>query len=413
MGAEMLDGGNFPTWGNAFRINDQSRAEYPLTLIVHDAGHLELVTEAEGIFGGRYPLGYVGTSPWPGCATNQRTMNYTEIQNMALYDLLREQMEIGWVIYGLQGEQGEESDIPAMIRDMREACPGASQFWMRKRGERLSGLVEKALSECEVRLTEYGDRAELGCWLRGLTEETEKARSPVAFEFPEREWAEWTNLSVTLPAKEEKNRILLVGDSISAGYGDMVQQRMPGWHIDRLNTSEGIHHPNYLRLLGIALARYPYKIVHINNGIHLHGQSTEEYGQNLQKVFEGIRMTAPGIKIIFAATTPLSRRLSKDETEEFQIRHFTMGDRCPVAQDKEMGEYWVTDEKGSEIYRELNEEAARVCAGQGIPVNDLYRLCVDENLQKSDGVHFQTQGYERLADKVAESLHGRGIDIIT
>ena len=404
MGTEMLNDGQYPAWGNAFRINDQSGAQFPLTLIIHDAGHLELVREAEGIFSGRYPLGYVGTSPWPGCLTNQMTMKYTELQNKRLYDLLRAQMEIGWVIYGLHAELEEENDVLAMVRDMKETCPGAGQFWMRKKGERISDAVAKALAEAGICQIEYGDQREAGIWLRGLTEKIEKAQPPAVRDPLDREGAEWTNLSVTLPAEEEKNRILLVGDSISAGYGDMVQQRMPGRHIDRLNTSEGIHHPNYLRLLEIALERYPYEIVHINNGIHLHGQSVEQYGRNLRKVFQRIRTIAPGIKIIFAATTPLSRRLSGDALEEFQARHFSMGDRVPLTQDTGKGEYWVTDEKASEIYRELNEEAARVCGEQGIQLNDLYRLCVDENLQKSDGVHFRTEAYERLADKVAGVL---------
>ena len=55
-------------------------------------------------------------------------------------------------------------------------------------------------------------------------------------------------------------------------------------------------------------------------------------------------------------------------------------------------------------YGELNEKARQICAEHGIPVNDLYRLCVEENLQKSDGVHFQEEGYRRLAHRVAEAL---------
>ncbi|MBD5459368.1 MAG: DUF4432 family protein [Lachnospiraceae bacterium] len=398
---------SFPTWGNAFRINDQSRTQYPLTLIVHDTEHLELVTEAEGIFSGKYPLGYVGTSPWPGVVTNSKTMHYTESQNGRLYDLLREQMEIGWVIYGLSGEKEEESELSAMIRDMTEKCPGTKQFWMRKKGEPVSHGISDILTKYGVLPMEYDSQAELGKWLERLTEEIDRARPPVRFDRLDREDAEWTNLSVTLPEEETDNRILLAGDSISAGYGDMVQKLMPGWHVDRLNTSEGIHHPNFLRLLEIGLERYPYRIVHINNGIHLHGQSVEQYGWNLSRVFEGIRRIAPKAEIIFATTTPLSRNLSGDELEEFQAEHFSMGDRAPLALHTESGEYWVTDEKASEIYRRLNEEAKRVCMAREIRVNDLYRLCVDENLQKSDGVHFQEEAYQRLAARIAEVLQGQ------
>lgn len=408
----LLKNRNYPTWGNALRINDQAKTGYPLTLIIHDRAHLELVTEAERIFGGRYPLGYVGTSPWPGSVTNQKTMPYTESQNAALYDFLREQMEIGQVLYGLSidGDEsdGNESDIRAMIKDMKEKCPGAKQFWMCKKGEGISLSTEEMLMEYGICLEEYENREQFGTWLEALGTEMERPEQvpPLAgADSFEREWAEWTNLSVTLPAEEEDNRLLLVGDSISAGYGDMVQKRMPGWHVDRLNTSEGIHHPNFLRLLEIALGRYPYRIVHINNGIHLHGQSVEEYGRNLSEVFDGIRRMAPGAGIIFATTTPLSRSLSGEELESYDAQHFSMGDRVPLARGAGKGEYWVIDEKASAIYRELNEKAKLVCTAQGIPVNDLYCLCVEENLQKSDGVHFQEDAYRRLADKVAEALN--------
>lgn len=394
----------YPTWGNALRINDQSIIRYPLTLIVHDREHLELVTRAESSFSGCYPLGYVGTSPWPGSVTNQERMGYTTAQNAELYDLLREQMEIGWVLYGLQAGLEEESDIQAMIKDMKEKCPRARQFWVRKRGDRISHFIDDLLTKYRVSLAEYGSLEELDTWLESLKLEIEKARPPVRYDSLEREQAEWTNLSITLPQEEEGNRILLVGDSISVGYGDLVQKLMPGWHVDRLNTSEGVHHPNFLRLLEIALGRYPYRVVHINNGIHLHGQTVKEYGQNLAEVFDGIRSISPGTGIVFATTTPLSRSLSADELEHFDAWHFSMGDRAPLAERAGRGECWVIDDEASEIYRRLNEEAERICAEKGIPVNDLYRLCVEENLQKSDGVHFQEEGYRRLASRVAEAL---------
>ncbi len=466
----LLKNRSYPAWGNAFRINDQSKTEYPLTLVIHDREHLELVTKAEEIFSGKYPLGYVGTSPWPGTVTNQRTMPYTESQNRALYDLLREQMEIGMVVYALESSR-DEDDAAAMVRDMKEKCPGAGHYWVCRKGEEISRPAEEMLTEYGIALAEYEGEDGLARWLKGLAEEVEKLRTgedflvggmaseiwrstgngqspstnsltevtalaagdrmeggqPLSADCPERdtaseacgsagngqepstnslerEWAEWTNLSVTLPAEEEDNRILLVGDSISAGYGDMVQKRMPGWHVDRLNTSEGIHHPNFLRLLRIALGRYPYRIVHINNGIHLHGQSVEEYGRNLSGVFDGIRRMAPRAGIIFAATTPVSRRLSGEEPEGYDGAHFSMGDRAPLARDAARGEYWIIDEEASGIYRELNERAKAVCAARGIPVNDLYRLCVEENLQKTDGVHFQEEAYRRLAERVVQAL---------
>ncbi len=57
-----------------------------------------------------------------------------------------------------------------------------------------------------------------------------------------------------------------------------------------------------------------------------------------------------------------------------------------------------------ECQREINEKAKEVCAAHNIPVNDLYKYCVSENLQKSDGVHFREEAYGKLAEKIADVL---------
>lgn len=407
----LLQNRAFPTEGNAFRINDQSVSGHPLILLVHDREHVGIAAEAEKIFSGRLAFGYVGTSPWPGTVTNQRTLAYSDPLNASLYDLLWAQTETGYLLYGQTvGGEPDAGEILTFIRQAKEKCPALRQIWLKQKGAALKAAFLSALKENSVELVEYADLQELSAWLETLAQEVLRGRTFVRRDSFDREWAEWTNLSVTLPRGEPENRILLVGDSISAGYGDMVQKRLPGFHVDRLNTSEGIHHPNFLRLLEIALCRYPYRLVHINNGIHLHGQDVKEYGKNLQRVLFWIRLICPEAKIVFAATTPLSRRLGREETEKQDIRHFSMGDRTPLAAGREDG-YWVTDEEGSEIYRALNDEAKEICAVYGIPFNDLYGLCDGKNLQKSDGVHFTQEGYLEMAEEIAnvlrEELSGR------
>lgn len=147
-------------------------------------------------------------------------------------------MKIGRILYGLNVDAERVSDILAMVQDMRAKCPAAEQFWLKDRREEnlhfaakespaASRFMEK-LSEYGIEVVDYGSQEELKGWLEELAEKTEKAQPPKTYDLLDREGAEWTNLSVTLPAEETENRILLVGDSISAGYGDMVQKRMPG-----------------------------------------------------------------------------------------------------------------------------------------------------------------------------------------
>lgn len=400
-----------PSIGNAWRINDSAVGEYPMPLLVHDRQHLELVTELESAFWGKYPFSYIGTSPWAGNFTNQRTMGYAEKQNVMLYDLLLAQKRADWILYGLTAQEDNKEavgDFTAMVEDLQRKCPGAKQIWMKKRSEKLSCVWKEVLHRYGLELAEYGSEVELRSWIAGLEEQVRRAPKPDWCDSLDREQAEWANLSVTMPEEDTACRILLVGDSISAGYGDMVQQLMPGFHVDRLNVSEGTHHPNLLRLLQIALERYPYRIVHINIGIHVHGQTAEQYAQNLQTVFTWIHLISPRTKIIFATTTPFSKKREEEQEKGAAAKaggseHFSLGDRAPLAETEDNGG-WVLDPEASGYIVRLNEAATRLCAGMEIPVNDLYRLCEEENLQKSDGVHFEEEAYWKLAAQVAAAL---------
>lgn len=402
-----------PSVGNAWRINDSAVSEYPMPLIVHDRQHLELVTELETTFWGKYPLSYIGTSPWAGNFTNQKTMAYEEPQNVMLYDLLLAQKRVGWILYGLTAEENNcraLDSLIAQIMDLQRKCPGAKQLWLKKSSEKLPVVWKQALCKCGLQFVEYGSAAELRNWIAGLEEQVRRAPKPEWNDPLDREQAEWANLSITMPVEDAVRRILIVGDSISAGYGDMVQQRMPGFHVDRLNVSEGTHHPNLLRLLQIALVKYPYRVIHINIGIHVHGQTVEQYEQNLQAVLTWIHLISPQTKIVFATTTPFSKRLNDENggakgtsAEKEDGEHFYLGDRAPLSE-AEVKSVWILDREASENIVRLNEAAKRLCAAMKIPVNDLYRLCEEENLSKSDGVHFEEGAYLRLAAQVAAAI---------
>ena len=51
----LLQNRNYPTCGNALRINDQAEDRYSMTLIVHDAAHLDIVKKAGKMFERKCP----------------------------------------------------------------------------------------------------------------------------------------------------------------------------------------------------------------------------------------------------------------------------------------------------------------------------------------------------------------------
>ena len=185
----------------------------------------------------------IGTSPWMGTVTNNRTLRYSDPLNLQLYDFLQAQMETGWTLFA-QKVEGDGEEILTFLKDQKKNYPSTKQVWLKQREELLPSSFLCGLREVGIELKEYGNQEELKLWLNVLKEEVLRAEPPIWFDSFDREWAEWSNFSITLPRNEKENRILLVGDSISAGYGDMVQKKLSEFHVDRLNTSEFIHHQN-------------------------------------------------------------------------------------------------------------------------------------------------------------------------
>ena len=127
--------------------------------------------------------------------------------------------------------------------------------------------------------------------------------------------------------------------------------------------------------------------IHWNNGIHDCGHNAErgpeqftipDYLRNLRTVLGALRAT--GAKIVWATTTPL--RNGKDVT-------------------------WDTKAKYSdERIAARNALAAEVVAAEKIPTVDLNEAVRGNPELHSDNVHFNGQGSQILADKVAAELIG-------
>lgn len=415
----------FSTQGNAFRINDQAITGLPILLVIHDRDYIPFVAAGETYFSGKVPYAYLGTSPWPGSPTNDATLPFLHPLNIQITDYLLSQGEYGVILYALTEKTMAQEDFIPFLRRLQEKCPKAAHILVQKQCPEVCQKTGQAchkdtvfpqkatrnpqdkLFSClpDLPLMTYATDQEAKELFKTCMDTLQQSSAPLHYDHLNREHAEWSNYSVTLPLTDAGNRILLVGDSISAGYGPMVQDRLPDYHVDRFHTSEGLHHPGFFRLLEIALLQYPYQIIHLNNGIHIHGQTVGTYAHNLTALFQWIHMLSPRTRILFSATTPASRLQEPgQENVSFQSSHFQLGDRSPLAEMPDQKPHYVYSPEASSLYQMLNEAARQVCHAFGIPFLDLFDLSVRENLPKSDQVHFQEPGYGRLADLVAETI---------
>ena len=71
---------------------------------------------------------------------------------------------------------------------------------------------------------------------------------------------------------------------------------------------------------------------------------------------------------------------------------------------REIQEEYYYSREDSAVYIDLNRVAVNICDICDIPVNDLFSLCISENLPKADPVHFRESGYRRLAEAVAGAV---------
>ena len=390
--------------GCAFLINNQEITQYPITLILHDSDYVSWTAAGEKLFLNQFPYAYIGTAPWLGSRTNDGELPITHPAKRQILDLLLRQGEYGVIVYAVSEKKLRQPEMKAECAYIKKQCKYARHILLKIKELDHGREKDQYADEAGLQLAVYETQEKAKTLFQQIKNEISCSKPPCYWDKLNREWAEWMNYSIAEPLQERNHRILLVGDSISVGYGDMVQKMLPHYYVDRLNTSEGTHHINYFRMLQIALSEYPYEIIHINNGIHIHGISVREYSNNLTNIFQWIHLLSPDTKIIFAGTTCVIRRGNDGKDGGFNSKSFQLGDRVPVKQGRNTDDQYYYSPEDSALYMELNKAASQVCRKFGIPVNDLFELSVSENLPKTDAVHFQKAGYQKLAEAIMDLL---------
>ena len=187
---------------------------------------------------------------------------------------------------------------------------------------------------------------------------------------------EWDNIWWEHAEDEEKNRILLVGDSISCGYRGFINKILDKKAFaDGIGTSKSLANDSLIALIDyVFVQKKNYKIIQFNNGLHGWHLSADEYENYYDKTIMHIKEKYPEVKVVIARTTPLR---TKEKIDEY--------------------------DKQNAMVKERNNAAIKVAKKHGLAVNDLYSVIEDfPQYYKNDGVHLNDEGYEKLAQKCVE-----------
>jgi hypothetical protein len=188
---------------------------------------------------------------------------------------------------------------------------------------------------------------------------------------------------VTAPIQDVAGlpRVLLIGDSISMGYTLPTRTLLTGKaNLHRIPQNGGPT-KNGLAQIDKWLGTGKWEVIHFNWGIHdlkympdgKHQVEAADYEKNLRTLVA--RMKQTGAKLIWASTTPIP------EGELSPSRRF-----------------------GS--VQEYNAIAARVMTENGIAIDDLNAHIAPQfdRLHNPKDLHYGTEGYQFLAQKVAEEI---------
>lgn len=199
-------------------------------------------------------------------------------------------------------------------------------------------------------------------------------------------------IAVSSAQATEPPKVVLVGDSIRLGYAATVTDQLANKAIVISPKPNGGDSQNVLKHLDEWVLREKPAVVHFNCGIHdtkksksngTFQVSPEQYEANLREIVARIRKETDAI-VLFATTTPI------------------LDDRA--AQGRAKADYELL-QASVDTY---NKIALKVMDELKVPVDDLRTVLPDAEtagkLMTADGVHFTTEGRQRLGKQVATFL---------
>lgn len=197
-----------------------------------------------------------------------------------------------------------------------------------------------------------------------------------------REFYEWANLWWEDAPNMTAPRVMLIGDSITNGYKNTVQNllREKGVLVDMAAGSRSVEDPALFAEINYVLCdiqEHKYKAVHFNNGLHGSHLSGEEFETGMKKIISLIKTIRPEAMLILATCTiytPAGTEGSVDTIKNKQVL-------------------------------ERNAIIKKLAAEYALPVDDLFAAVAgNADYPQPDTVHYTEAGYKKLAESAVKSL---------
>ena len=196
-----------------------------------------------------------------------------------------------------------------------------------------------------------------------------------------REYTEWSDFWWSHEPDVTKPRVLFIGNSISRGYFPFVSTKLEGKvNCDRYSSSRSVEDPAFFNETKMAMANYHHAVIHFNNGLHGWHLTNDQYDNGLRKYVKFLKSHKfKDCQLIYSLTTPYP---SKEPGVKL-------------------------DPQNSQVVIDRNRIALEIMRENNIPVIDLYGLMEPElekySSSKGD-VHYNKEGYERLAEKISNEI---------
>lgn len=183
---------------------------------------------------------------------------------------------------------------------------------------------------------------------------------------------EWDNTWIDHAADSDRKRILYIGDSISCGSRMVATALTEGKILfDGFGTSKAVDNPCFADSVKLfAMQQGERKAVLFNNGLHgFHLGDDTEYKEHYENIVKFLVEEFEGTPVFIVLTTH------------------------------------IADEEREERVKVRNRVALEIADKYNLSVIDLYSVALENaHLLTGDGVHFTPEGYNKLAEKIVETL---------